>query len=55
MKLSLKFMAVVGSDGMNPKGQFFNDMIDKIDSAFLGMGLVHLISKSVNRGRDFQT
>ena len=42
MKLRLEFMAVVSSDGMNPEGQFLNNMIDKIDSAFLGMGPIDL-------------
>jgi len=38
----LKFMTIIGSDGMNAKRKFFNYIINKINSIFLRMALIDL-------------
>lgn len=31
MKLSLKLMAIIGTDGFNPERKFANDIINEVD------------------------
>jgi hypothetical protein len=37
MELGLKFMAIIGPDGMDPEREFGNHIIDKIYGILLGM------------------
>lgn len=40
MELSLKLMAVIGPHGMNPEGEPFDHMIDKLDCRLLILALI---------------
>ena len=42
MKLGLKFMAIIGSNGMNPEREFRNHIIDKIYGILLRMAIINL-------------
>lgn len=42
VELGLKFMAVVGTNGVNAERKLIDQIVDKIDGVFLGMTSVDL-------------